>query len=155
MKKALCKAAYTVTGTVAGSKERNDRQDDGHRSGSKPRQLLPGQHDRSMGAREGIAGPDARGQSIVLCLRTTRIQHMDLIDSAQMALEDNKIDAAGRLFKQLANSPRTTGKLKPASRSWKRLQKGTLTRDILQKQFDKRQVDQVKVGATARPAGSR
>ena len=65
-----------------------------------------------------------------------------------MALEDNKLEAAGRMFERVpASCRRDDGQAAAGIKIVDRLKDGTLTNDKLRKQLDKRnaKVDQVKM----------
>ena len=77
----------------------------------------------------------------------TRLEHLNKLESAHMALEENQLEAAGRLFRQARLLAPHDGQADAGIKIVERLQDGTLTRDTLRKQLDQRntKVDQLKV----------
>ena len=76
----------------------------------------------------------------------TRLNYLDKLESAQMALEENQLDAAHKLFTQARSISPAGGEADAGIKIVDRLKDGTLTRDTLKKQFAKRntKVDQVQ-----------
>ena len=88
-------------------------------------------------------------RALGIAYENTRLQHLNLLDSAQMALEEGKFAAAHNLFKQAKTLSPADGQADAGIKIVDRLTDGSLTINQLRKQMEKRptKVDQLKVVA--------
>jgi hypothetical protein len=86
-------------------------------------------------------------RALACTFEQTRLQHMEYLESAQLALEDYKIEAAGRLFQQARQLAPHDAQADAGIKIVDRLKDGSLTKDMIRKQLDKRsgKADQLRI----------
>jgi hypothetical protein len=85
-------------------------------------------------------------RALMFAYEQTRLQHMEYLESAQLALEDGKFDAARRIFEQVRVLSPDDGQAAAGIKIVDRLKDGTLTKDMLRKELEKRgKGDQLKI----------
>src|SRR5262249_22669360 len=75
-------------------------------------------------------------RALALAYEQTRIDHIERLQGAQIAIDQNKLDAALRLFEEAKQIMPHDKEAEAGIRVVAKLKDGTLTRDMLRKQLD-------------------
>src|SRR5439155_7106513 len=79
----------------------------------------------------------AGDRALAIAYEQTRLQHLELLENAQFALQDNKLDAAGKLFQQARQLAPHDGQADAGINIVKRLKDGTLDKNKIRKELEK------------------
>jgi tetratricopeptide (TPR) repeat protein len=85
-------------------------------------------------------------RALVYAHEQARLEHQDLLVGAQLAMQQNQLEAAARLYEQARRLVPNDGEARAGLKLVARLQKGEITRDVLEKQLDKARQDTVALG---------
>src|SRR6185436_1959048 len=85
-------------------------------------------------------------RSLAFAYEQTRLQHLECLENAELALAENKFVDAGRLFKQARQLAPHDGQAEAGIKIVDRLQDGTVTPEAIREQIKKRanKADQLK-----------
>ena len=129
---------YTITGAIQGRKgDVTVRASEKVQPPSLDHYFIATMAEQWAKARENPAILRA-DRALAFAYEQTRLQHLECIESAELALSDNKIEAAGRFFQQARQLAPHDPQAEAGIRVVDRLKDGTLTRDMLKKQLDNR-----------------
>ncbi|HZZ78015.1 MAG TPA: hypothetical protein VFE62_05835 [Gemmataceae bacterium] len=146
MKKVNKSIDYTITGTVAGKRGQVAiKANEVVLPHNLENYFLVGMIEQWAKAKETPAILRA-DRALTIAYEQTRLQHLEYLEGAQMALEDGKLDAAHRLFKQVQTLAPDDGQAAAGLNIVDRLKDGTLTKDKIRKELEKRvKADRLKV----------
>jgi hypothetical protein len=138
---------YTITGTVEGKKAAvTIKATETVLAPNLDNYFLVGLIDQWAKAKEYSAVLRA-DRSLAFAYEETRLQHLECLENAELALAENKLIDAGRLFKQAKTLAPHDGQAEAGINIVNRLQDGTLDKDKIRKEIKNRKgaVDKLEV----------
>jgi hypothetical protein len=85
-------------------------------------------------------------RALAFAAETARLRYLDLIDLAQQAMQQDKLDAAGRLFDAARRLAPHDGEAKAGLKLLDLMRRGKVSRDSLRKEMEKAQHEAVRLG---------